>query len=82
MRYWRNTSIAGLGLGQVATMPTGTLGYEFDEAPDNGFRPAGLMDLSTTTLAVSGYLYFSPSLGYYTGNAIATHHEGAPGSTR
>ncbi len=74
MRYWRNTSIAGLGLGQVATMPTGTLGYEFDEAPDNGFRPAGLMDLSTTTLAVSGYLYFSPSLGYYTGNAIATHH--------
>ena len=27
----------------------GTLGYEWDVDADNGFRPAGLMDLSSTT---------------------------------
>ena len=37
---------------QTATLPTGTLGYEWDEDLDNGFRPAGLIDLSTTTLDV------------------------------
>jgi len=74
MRFWRNTSIATLGSAQVATLPTGTLGYEWDEASDNGFRPSGLIQLSTTTLAVSTYLYFSPSSGYYFGNANATHH--------
>ena len=74
MRFWRNTSIATLGPGQVATLPTGTLGSEWDEDADNGFRPAGLIRLSTTTLAVSTYLYFSPSSGYYFGNAVATHH--------
>jgi hypothetical protein len=74
MRFWRNTSIATLGPGQVATLPTGTLGYEWDEDADNGFRPAGLIRLSTTTLPVSTYLYFSPSSGYYFGNANATHH--------
>jgi len=74
MRFWRNTSIATLRSGQVATLPTGTLGYEWDEASDNGFRPAGLMHLSTTTLPVSTYLYFSPSSGYHFGNANATHH--------
>jgi hypothetical protein len=77
MRFWRNTSIATLGPGQVATLPQNTLGYEWDKAPDNGFRPAGLFYLSTTTVAVSTYLYFSPSPPpgyYYSGNATATHH--------
>ena len=35
--------------GRSATLPTGTLGYEWDEDLDNGFRPAGLVRLSTTT---------------------------------
>src|SRR5882762_1561170 len=74
MRFWRNTSIATLGAGQVATLSTGVLGYEWDIDADNGFRPAGLIRLSTTTLAVSTYLYFSPSSGYHFGNANATHH--------
>src|SRR6202171_5174147 len=77
MRFWRNTSIATLGPGQVATLPTGVLGYEWDDDVDNGFRPAGLVPLSTTTLAVSSYLYFNPSSPpgfYYFGNATATHH--------
>src|SRR3989454_5981130 len=73
MRFWRNTSVATLGPGQVYTLPTGVLGYEWDEDADNGFRPAGLIRLSTTTVPVSTYLYSSPS-GYYFGNANATHH--------
>ena len=74
MRFWRNTSMATLGPGQVATLPTGVLGYEWDIDADNGFRPAGLIRLSTTTLPASTYLYYSPSSGYYFGNANATHH--------
>ncbi len=74
MRFWRNTSIATLGPGQVATLPQSTLGYESDEDVDNGFRPAGLIHLSTTTVAVSQYLYFSPASGYYFGSGTETHH--------
>ncbi len=74
MRFWRNTSIATLGTGQVATLPQSTLGYESDEDVDNGFRPAGLIRLSTTTASVSQYLYFSPTSGYYFGNGTETHH--------
>jgi len=70
MRFWRNTSIASLASGQVATLPTGVLGYEWDIDADNGFRPAGLVPLSTTTLNVPTYL-----LDYNTfGNGTATHH--------
>jgi len=51
MRFWRNTSVASLQPGQTATMPDGTLGYEWDEDPDNGFRPAGSLRLSDTTVS-------------------------------
>jgi WD40 repeat protein len=50
MRFWRNTSIANLTAGTTATLPNNTLGYEWDEDLDNGFRPNGLMRLSTTTV--------------------------------
>ncbi|MFC4893239.1 DUF4082 domain-containing protein [Streptosporangium amethystogenes subsp. fukuiense] len=57
MRLWRNTSIASLQPGQTATFPVGTLGYEWDEATDNGFAPAGLVKFSKTTLVkTSTYL--------------------------
>ena len=39
MRFWRNTSVANLAPAQTATLPNGTLGYEWDEDADNGFRP-------------------------------------------
>ena len=51
MRFWRNTSVATLAPGTVATLPLGTLGYEWDEDLDNGFRPPGLMRLSDTTVS-------------------------------
>jgi hypothetical protein len=50
LRFWRNTSIASLATGASATLPNGTLGYEWDVDADNPARPAGLMRLSTTTV--------------------------------
>ena len=50
MRLWRNTSIATLAAGTSTTLPNGTLGYEWDIDADNGFRPPGLVRMSTTTV--------------------------------
>jgi hypothetical protein len=49
MRLWRNTSVATLSPGQTATLANGTLGYEWDEDVDNGYRPAGTIHMSSTT---------------------------------
>jgi len=54
LRFWRNTAIANLRPGQSYATAPGYLGYEWDEDIDNGFRPAGLMDLSSTALDVGG----------------------------
>src|SRR6266403_2405650 len=69
MRFWRNTSIAALGPGQVATLPAGVLGYEWDVDSDNGSRPAGLVPLTSTTLNVQTCV-----IGYTIGPCTATHH--------
>jgi hypothetical protein len=52
LRFWRNTAVAALLPGQTATLANDTLGYEWDEDVDNGARPAGLFDLSSTTAFV------------------------------
>ena len=49
LRFWRNTAVASLQPGQVATLGDRVLGYETDEDVDNGFRPAGLLRMSSTT---------------------------------
>ncbi|ACI59294.1 outer membrane adhesin like protein (plasmid) [Rhizobium leguminosarum bv. trifolii WSM2304] len=71
LRFWRNTSVANLQPGQTATLTKNYLGYEWDEAPDNGFDPAGLVKLSSTTLPVNTYLL---DYGNTTGSATATHN--------
>jgi hypothetical protein len=48
MRLWRGTTVATQGAGATATLGTNTVGYEWDEDTDNGFRPPGLIRLSTT----------------------------------
>ncbi|WP_298435884.1 DUF4082 domain-containing protein [Geobacter sp.] len=53
MRFWRNTPVASLPVGQKAILGDRVVGYEFDEDIDNGFRPAGLVQLSSTTTAVN-----------------------------
>src|SRR5262249_11850621 len=58
-RFWRNTTVANLASGQTATITAGCsclIGNEWDEDLDNGFRPAGLMDLSSSTYTVNSLL--------------------------
>jgi hypothetical protein len=71
MRFWRNTSIAALAPGATATLPAGTLGYEWDEDLDNGSRPPGLINLSSTTRSISGNLLQDYGSTY--GSGSATH---------
>lgn len=71
LRVWRNTSVANLQPGQTATLTKNYLGYEWDEAVDNGFDPAGLVKLSSTTLPVGTYLL---DYGNTTGSGVATHN--------
>src|SRR5450755_4279712 len=68
LRFWRNTSVAGLQPGQAAAMPGETLGYEWDSDVDNGFRPPGEIDMSSTTEAVS-QLLLAPNEVFGAGNA-------------
>ena len=56
LRLWRNTAIASLAPGTSYQFAPGTLGYEWDQDTDNGFRPAGLIDLSSTTVTVPALL--------------------------
>ncbi len=49
LRMWRNTAATSLGPGQSLQLAPDTLGYEWDADADNGFRPAGAFDLSSTT---------------------------------
>ncbi|HEY6505430.1 MAG TPA: N,N-dimethylformamidase beta subunit family domain-containing protein [Chitinophagaceae bacterium] len=52
-RFWRNTSIATLSGGYIATLPNGTLGYEWDGDQMDLFGdsyPNGRITLSSTTV--------------------------------
>jgi hypothetical protein len=49
MRFWRGTPVASQAAGATATLGSSVVGYEWDVDADNGARPAGLINLSTTT---------------------------------
>jgi hypothetical protein len=70
LRFWRNTAVALLATGQSTTLGPQTLGYEWDEDLDNGSRPAGLMPLSLTSVAVPERLV---DFGSTVAAATATH---------
>ncbi|PXA65709.1 DUF4082 domain-containing protein [Cryobacterium arcticum] len=70
-RLWRNTSLSQLSAGTSAVLAAHTIGYESDEDVDNGFRPAGLIPLSTTTGAVPEYLQ---DFGNEVTPGTTTHH--------
>jgi Domain of unknown function (DUF4082)/Cadherin-like domain/Bacterial Ig domain len=67
-RFWRNTAVQA---GETNSLAIGMLGYEWDEAPDNGFRPGGLIAVSSTVLPVDTYLL---DYGNTTGARTATHN--------
>ena len=71
LRLWRNTSLASLAPGTTAALAPHTIGYESDENPDNGFRPAGEITLSTTVGAVPQYLQ---DFGNVVLPGTTTHH--------
>ncbi len=74
LRLWKGTAASTLKAGQSLTLApgTGTLGYEWDKDVDNGFRPAGEFDLSSTT--VSGLQTFTDYGSRLAENQTATHH--------
>ncbi|MEA2138972.1 MAG: large repetitive protein, partial [Solirubrobacteraceae bacterium] len=71
LRMWRNTAAATLPVGGSLALAPSTLGYEWDEDPDNGFRPAGQFRLSSTT--VSGVDLFL-DYGSFLTTGTATHN--------
>src|SRR5215471_15780040 len=74
LRFWRGTRVAGLASGQSTALDqgVGTLGYEWDTDADNGFRPPGLMDMSSTTS--NSAEIFTDYGGTTKANSTATHH--------
>jgi methionine-rich copper-binding protein CopC len=69
LRFWRNTSVANLAPGTSASLGTGVLGYEWDQDANNGLRPAGLIDLSSSTYNTTSELQ---DFGATYGNGVAT----------
>ncbi|PYP92404.1 MAG: hypothetical protein DMG65_04180 [Candidatus Angelobacter sp. Gp1-AA117] len=72
MRFWRNTPVATQLPGHTWILPPGTLGYEWDVDTDNGFRPAGLFHLSTSTYTLTSD--FLLDFGANFGAGTATHN--------
>ncbi len=70
LRIWRNTGLANMSGASTALAPN-TVGYESDEDIDNGFRPAGLIDMSTTTFQTDSYLQ---DFGTVVAPGTSTHH--------
>jgi hypothetical protein len=72
LRFWRNTRVAALQPGQSTNVGDYVLGYEWDEDLDNGFRPKGTFQLSSTTQSVPQKIdqYGGPN----TIAGIATHN--------
>ena len=72
LRMWRNTAVSSLARGESLMLAPGTLGYEWDEDVDNGFRPAGQFRLSSTT--VTGLELFTDYGSSVRPNGTATHN--------
>ncbi len=78
LRFWRNTDVASLQPDERFVSIKGILGHEWDSDIDNGFRPPGLFQVSSTT--VDNVLYcVHPGRGCETGtathNAVLYRHE-------
>lgn len=70
-RFWTNTAVNNIQPGEVYSLTPNLLGYEWDSDLDNGFRPAGLIALSSTTVDVNTLLL---DYGNTVGSGTATHN--------
>ena len=50
LRFWRNTNVAALADGQIATLAPNTIGFEWDYEQYNSFYPGGRITMSSTTI--------------------------------
>ena len=86
LRFWRHTMLADLPEGQWETLAEGSLGYEWNEDIDNGFRPPGLLRLSSTTLDVPQKKLVDYGTTYRDGTATHSltlyRHRNADGTPR
>jgi hypothetical protein len=64
MPFWRDSGVG-------TTLPDGTLGYEWDSDANNGYRPAGQVDLSATT--ASGVSVLTDQGSTYNTTGTASH---------
>ncbi|MDR3647902.1 MAG: fibronectin type III domain-containing protein, partial [Acidimicrobiales bacterium] len=84
---WKNTAVAkltstsppvqlGTNLGTITddSPGFGTLGYEWDVDADNGFRPAGEIDMSSTTVTTTGSFVNDYGTVPTSNNTTETHH--------
>ena len=73
LRFWANTSVAKLAAGESVSLTLGALGHEWDSNIDNGFQPAGLINLASTTVSITtGNLFDNAT--QTSGNGVATHN--------
>ena len=72
MRLWRNTDLPNMASGSTYTFQPGTLGYEWNSVYDNGFQPAGVAQMSRTTVNLDGY-YALKNYGDEYGSGPETH---------
>lgn len=71
LRLWRGTDLTSLPSGTSVQLAPHTVGYESNEDLDNGFRPPGLVRLSTTTGPVPERLR---DFGNLVAPGTTTHH--------
>lgn len=71
LRLWRETGLDDLQTGSREELAPHTVGYESNEDLPNGFRPPGLIHLSTTQGSVPEYLQ---DFGKQVAPGETTHH--------
>ena len=69
LRIWRNTGLNTITADKA--LADNTVGYESNEDLDNGYRPPGLVDVSTSTGATPEYLR---DFGSTVTPGTTTHH--------
>ena len=81
LRFWRNTEVADLQPGETHSLTQNLLGYEWNSDVDNGFRPAGLINMSLSTVSVDTYLRdYGSSVGPATVNHSLTMYRASSGA--
>ena len=85
LRIWRNTAVANLRTGQSLVLDPGgnVVGFEWDMDADDGFRPAGEFDLSSSTISgVNAFYqdYGTNEVDNTTGTQHMTEYKAASGA--